>query len=216
VAIELLCRKIGMTQVFDDKGNCIPVTVLAAEPNVVVQKKLAATDGYSALQLGGAGTRRNQLVSKAELGHYGKAGVAAPRKLAESRLPEEQVAGYQVGQAIGGKDVFEKGQRVDVAGTSKGRGMAGVVKRHNFPGKGHSHGAHEVFRHGGAIGCRSYPGRVRPGLRMPGHMGSERVTVRNLELVDLDAERNLLFVRGAVPGHRNAVVTVRRAVAPHQ
>ena len=215
MAIELLCRKIGMTQIFDDKGNCIPVTVLEAEPNVVVQKKTPATDGYSALQLGGAGTRRASLVGKAELGHYEKAGVAPPRKLVESRLTEEEVAGYELGQAVAVRDVFETGQRVDVAGTSKGRGFAGVVKRHNFPAKGHSHGAHEQFRHGGAIGNRKYPGRVRKGMRMPGHMGNVRVTARNLELVGVDGERNLLFVRGAVPGHRNGVVTVRRAVAPH-
>jgi large subunit ribosomal protein L3 len=215
VAIELLCRKLGMTQLFDDKGNCIPVTVLVAEPNVVVQKKTKEKDGYAALQLGGAGQRRAKRTSRALLGHVQKAGVAPQRKLVESRLSDEEVAAYQPGQAIAAKDVFEKGQRVDVAGTSKGRGFAGVVKRHNFPGKGHSHGAHEVFRHGGAIGCRSYPGRVRPGLRMAGHMGNERVTARNLELVGLDAERNLLFVRGAVPGHRNGVVTVRRAVAAH-
>ena len=215
MAIELLCRKIGMTQVYDDQGNCIPCTVLEAEPNVVVQKKTPETDGYAALQLGGAGTRRAKVVSKAELGHFEKAGVAAARELAESRLAEEEGAGYEPGQQIGAPDLFEKGQRIDVVGTSKGRGTAGVVKRHNFSIKRRTHGTHEFFRHGGSIGAGSYPGKVIKGLGMAGRLGNERVTVRNLEVVDVDGERNLLFVRGAVPGHRNGVVRVRKAVAAH-
>jgi len=215
VAIELLCRKIGMTQVYDDKGNCIPVTVLEAEPNIVVQKKTAATDGYAALQLGGAGARPSRVVTKAELGHFEKAGVGAQRALVESRVTEEELAGYEPGQAVGAPDLFEAGQRVDVVATSKGRGTAGVVKRHNFAVKRRTHGTHEFFRHGGSIGAGSYPGKVIKGMGMPGRMGNERVTVRNLEVVEVDGERNLLFVRGAVPGHRNAVVRVRRAVAAH-
>ena len=215
MAIELLCRKIGMTRIYDEQGNCIPVTVLEAEPNVVVQKKTRQTDGYAALQLGGAGTRRNKVVSKAELGHFGKAGVAAVRAVHESRLSDEEVAGYEAGQRIAGPDLFEAGQRVDVVGTSKGRGTAGVVKRHNFAVKRRTHGTHEFFRHGGSIGAGAYPGKVIKGMGMAGRHGNSRVTTRNLELVEIDGERNLLFVRGSVPGHRNAMVRVRRAVAAH-
>lgn len=215
MAIELLCRKIGMTQIYDDQGNCIPVTVLEAEPNQVVQKKTVAHDGYSALQLGGAGSRPNRVVPKAELGHFEKAGIAPTRELTESRLTEEDAAAYEQGQAIGAADLFEKGQRVDVVGTSKGRGTAGVVKRHNFAVKRRTHGTHEFFRHGGSIGAGAYPGKVIKGMGMAGRYGNSRVTVRNLEVVEVDGDKHLLFVRGAVPGHRNGVVRVRTAVAAH-
>jgi len=215
VAIELLCRKVGMTQIYDEAGNCIPVTVLEAEPNVVVQKKTSETDGYSALQIGGAGTRRNKLVTKAELGHCEKAGVAPPRVIKESRLSDADVEGYEAGQKIGATDLFESGQRVDVVGISKGRGTSGVVRRHNFAVKRRTHGTHEFFRHGGSIGAGAYPGKVIKGMGMPGRHGNSRVTTRNLEVVEVDGDRNLLFVRGSVPGHRNAVVRVRRAVAAH-
>ncbi len=213
VAIELLCRKVGMTQIYDEQGNCIPVTVLDAADNQVVQKKTVETDGYSAVQLGGAGSRPNRVVAKGELGHFEKAGVAPTRAVVESRLTEEEVAGYETGQAIAAPDLFEKGQRVDVIGTSKGRGTAGVVKRHNFAVKRRTHGTHEYFRHGGAIGAGAYPGKVIKGIGMPGRYGNERVTVRNLEVVEIDGDKSLLFVRGAVPGHRNAVVRVRKALA---
>jgi len=215
VAIELLCRKIGMTQVYDDQGNCFPVTVLEAEPNHVVQKKTVERDGYNALQLGGAGARPNRVVSKPELGHFEKAGVAPVRELAESRISEEQIAAYEAGQSVGAPDLFEKGQRVDVIGRSKGRGTTGVVRRHNFAVKRRTHGTHEFFRHGGSIGAGSYPGKVIKGMGMAGRHGNERVTVRNLEVVEVDGERSLLFLRGAVPGHRNAVVRVRRALGVH-
>lgn len=213
MAIELLCRKIGMTQVYDDKGNCIPVTVLEAEPNTIVQKKTVETDGYSALQLGGAGARPSRVVSKGELGHFEKAGVGPQRKLAESRISDEEAAGYEAGQQIGPADVFEKGQFVDVIGNSKGRGMTGVVKRHNFAVKRRTHGTHEFFRHGGSIGAGAYPGKVIKGMGMAGRHGNARITVRNLEVVEVDADRSLLFVRGGVPGHRNAVLKVRQALA---
>lgn len=215
MAIELLCRKIGMTQIYDEQGNCVPVTVLEAEANPIVQKKTVETDGYAALQLGGAGARPNRVVPKAELGHFEKTGVAPLRALAESRVSEEEAAGYEAGQSIAASDLFEKGQRVDVVGTSKGRGTAGVVKRHNFAVKRRTHGTHEFFRHGGSIGAGAYPGKVIKGMGMAGRYGNERVTVRNLEVVEVDGERSLLFVRGAVPGHRNGVVKVRRALAAH-
>ncbi len=213
MSIELLCRKIGMTQLYDEQGNCIPVTVLSADANVVVQKKTDETDGYTALQLGGAGIRRNNVVSKPELGHFEKAGVAPSRVLAESRVDDETAGQYELGAQVAASDLFEKGQRVDVIGTSKGRGTTGVVKRHNFAIKRQTHGTHEFFRHGGSIGAGAYPGKVIKGLGMAGRYGNERVTVRNLELVDVDGDRNLLFVRGGIPGHRDAVVKVRTAVA---
>lgn len=215
MAIELLCRKVGMTQIYDEQGNCIPVTVLDAAPNQVAQKKTVELDGYSALQLAGAGTRPDRVVPKPELGHFEKAGITPTRAVSESRISEDDAASYEPGQSIGAPDLFEKGQRVDVIGRSKGRGTAGVVKRHNFAVKRRTHGTHEFFRHGGSIGAGAYPGKVIKGMGMPGRFGNERVTVRNLEVVEVDGERSLLFVRGAVPGHRNAVIKVRRANAAH-
>ena len=213
MAIELLCRKLGMTQIYDDVGACIPVTVLEAGPNVVVQKKTQETDGYDALQLG-FGERRPDLFSKPERGHFEKANVAPKRDLRESRVSAEQAAEHEVGQEIK-CDVFEEGQVVDVIGTSKGRGHAGVVKRHGFAIKRRTHGTHEFFRHGGAIGAGAWPGKVIKGLKMAGQLGDERVTLRNATGVRVDPERNLLFVRGGVPGHRNGIVRVRAAVASH-
>lgn len=210
MAIELLCRKIGMTRVYDEAGQAIPVTVLEAGPNVVVQQKTQQTDGYDALQLG-FGDRRESLFTKPEKGHFDKAGVAPKRHLRESRVDAEQVAAHVPGSEITCA-IFEPGQYVDAVGTSKGRGFAGVVKRHGFPIKKKSHGTHESFRHGGSIGAGSFPGRVIKGLKMAGHMGHERVTVRNLQVVRVEPDRNLLFVRGSVPGHRDGIVALRPAV----
>ncbi|MGH0036055.1 MAG: 50S ribosomal protein L3 [Myxococcota bacterium] len=207
-----MCRKLGMTQIFDDEGRCIPVTVLEATPNVVVQKKTDESDGYTAVQLG-FGERRPELFSKPERGHFEKANVAPRRELAESRLEASEAEQYEVGQEIK-CDLFEAGQMVDVIGTSKGRGTSGVVKRHGFAIKRKTHGTHEFFRHGGAIGAGAWPGKVIKGMKMAGRYGNERVTHRNAKIVKVDAEQNLLFVRGGVPGHRNAVVRVRAAVAP--
>jgi len=205
-----MCRKIGMTQLFSESGECIPVTVLDAAPNRVVQKKTEERDGYSALQLG-SGERRPSRTPKAERGHFAKAGVAPQRTLRESRIGAEEAAAYEVGQEID-VAIFSEGQRVDVIGTSKGRGTMGVIKRHGFAIKRRTHGTHEFFRHGGAIGAGSYPSRVIKGLRMAGRMGNERVTARNLEVVRVDGERGLLYLRGAVPGHRNGIVRVGPAV----
>jgi len=187
------------------------VTVLHVAPNPIVQKKTVEKDGYSAIQLGYA-PRRPSRTTKALAGHFQKAGVAPTRLLCESRLAPEDAAKYEAGQSIA-VDVFARGQRVDVIGTSKGRGTAGVVKRHNFPIHTEGHGTHEFFRHGGSIGANSFPGRVIKGLRMAGRLGNERVTTRNVLVVKVDPERQLLFVRGAVPGHANGVVRVRQAVA---
>jgi large subunit ribosomal protein L3 len=210
VAIEFMCRKIGMTQLFSESGECIPVTVLDAAPNRVVQKKTEARDGYSALQLG-FGERRPSRTTKALRGHCEKAGVAPQRLLHESRIPADAAEPFAPGQDIG-VDIFEAGQRVDVIGTSKGRGTAGVVKRHGFAVKRRTHGTHEAFRHGGSIGAGSYPGHVIKGLAMPGRMGNERVTTVNVEIVRVDPDKKLLFVRGGVPGHNDGVVRIRQSV----
>jgi large subunit ribosomal protein L3 len=212
VPIDLLCRKLGMTQIFDDSGERVAVTVLEAGPNVVVQKKTPGKEGYAALLLG-FGERRRVTMTKPVLGHFEKAGVAPKRYLAESRLEPAELEGFEKGQELGAA-FFEKGQRVDVTATSRGRGTQGVVKRHGFPMHRWTHGTHEFFRHGGSIGANSFPGRVIKGLRMAGRHGNSRTTTRNLEVVRIDAERNLLFLRGAVPGHPNTLVKVRRAVAP--
>jgi len=210
VAILLLCRKIGTTQIFAETGECIPVTVLEAGPNTVVQAKTAERDGYVALQLG-FGQRRVSRTPKALAGHFKKSGVAPKQHLQECRVSADEAGAHAVGSEIR-CNIFSAGQRVDVVGTSKGRGFAGVVKRHKFTMKHNTHGTHENRRHTGSIGANTYPGRVIKGVRMAGQMGNERVTQLNLEVVRVDAEKNLLYVRGAVPGHRNAIVSVRRTV----
>lgn len=212
MAIELLCRKIGMTRIFNESGECIPVTVLEAGPNAVVQKKTPEKDGYAALQLG-FGDRRRKTLSKGALGHFEKAGVSPKRFVRECRVSPEELEGVEVGQEITA-DTFETGQKVDVIGTSKGRGTAGTVKRHNYKIKRKTHGTHEGFRHPGAIGAGAYPGKVIKGMGMFGHMGAEQVTTRNLEVVQIDTDKNLLLVRGPVPGSNKGLVTVRAAGAP--
>ena len=210
MAIELLCRKVGMTRIFNEAGEAVPVTVLEAGPNLVVQKKTEEVDGYTALQLG-FGDRREKLFTKPEKGHFEKAGVAVKRHLRESRVDAAEAESHEVGSEIG-CDIFEPGQYVDAVGTSKGRGFAGVVKRHGFAIKKRTHGTHEAFRHGGSIGAGAWPAKVIKGMKMPGQMGSERVTVRNLQVVKVEPDQNLLFVRGSVPGHRDGIVAIRKAV----
>jgi len=212
VAIELLCRKLGMTRVFSDSGETIPVTVLEAGNNVVVQKKTVKVDGYDALQLG-FGERKRKNTPKGLAGHFDKAGVALKRHLHESRVPAEDAASFELGQEVG-VDIFAAGQRVDVIGTSKGRGTTGVVKRHGFSIKKATHGTHEGFRNPGSIGAGTYPGKVIRGKRMAGRLGASQVTTRNLEVVRVDSEQKLLLVRGAVPGAGDGVVRVRAAIAP--
>lgn len=214
MAIELLCRKIGMTRFYDETGQSVAVTVLEAGPNPVVQKKTPATDGYSAVQLGFSPAKqplRAKNVSKALKGHFQKANIAPLRALVESRLAAEDAAKIEVGQELR-CDLFSAGQIVDVIGVTKGRGTTGVVKRHNFAVHTEGHGTHEFFRHGGSIGSNSDPGRVIKGLKMPGRYGSERTTTRNLKVVKVEPERNLIFVRGAVPGHANGIVRIRAAI----
>lgn len=209
--IGLIGRKIGMTQIYDDTGAVVPVTLIEAGPCTVLQVKTAeGPDGYNAVKLGfGQGKRAN----KADQGQLAKAGLETPPAIIrEVRLSADGVGQHNVGDTITTADVFEVGTRVDVTGTSKGRGFAGVMKRHHFRGFVRSHGTHEYFRHGGAIGTRLTPGHVLKGKKMSGQMGNERVTVQNLEIARVDAERNLLFVRGGVPGPKGGYVLVRQAV----
>jgi large subunit ribosomal protein L3 len=205
----LIGKKIGMSQLFDDTGNVIPVTVVETGPCVVVQKKDVAKDGYNALQLG-FGTQKNQRVNRPLRGHMAKAEKGSFRVLREFRM--EDVSGYEVGQELKVTDLVKPGDLVDVTGTSKGKGFAGVMKRWDFSGFSRTHGTHEYFRHGGSIGNRSYPGKVFKGKRMAGHMGNERVSIQNLQVVDVRPEENLLLVKGAIPGSNGGMVLVRRAV----
>lgn len=205
----LIGRKIGMMQYYNAEGNVIPVTVVKTGPCVVVQKKDATTDGYTALQVG-FGSKKAQRVNKPTQGHMAKAGKGAFEVLREFRL--DDVSQYEVGQEIKATDLFKVGDLIDVAGISKGHGYTGVMKRWSFAGFPGSHGTHEYFRHGGSIGNRSYPGRVRKGKKMAGHWGNEQISTQNLLVVDIRAEENLMLVRGAVPGSKQGVVVLRPAV----
>lgn len=205
----LIGKKIGMTQLFGSDGNVVPVTVIETGPCVVVQKKESDKDGYNALQLG-FGSKKSQRVNKPGQGHMGKAGKGAFQVLREFRL--EDVSGYEIGQEIKVSDLFKVGDRVDVSGTSKGRGFTGVIKRWGFAGFPASHGTHEYFRHGGSIGNRSYPGRVFKGKKMAGQWGNETIAVQNLEVVAIRPEENLLLVKGAVPGAKRGTLLIRPAV----
>ena len=204
----LIGRKLGMMQFYNAEGNVIPVTVVETGPCVVVQKKETDTDGYAALQVG-FGSKKAQRVNKAAQGHMAKAGKGAFAVLREFRL--DDVSQYQVGQEIKATDLFKVGDKIDVSGISKGHGYTGVIKRWSFSGFPGSHGTHEYFRHGGSIGNRSYPGRVRKGKKMAGQWGDEQISTQNLLVVDIRAEENLMLVRGAVPGSKQGVVILRPA-----
>lgn len=207
--VGLIGKKLGMTQVFDTTGELISVTVIQAGPCTVVQAKTKPGDGYVAVQLG-FGEKRPQRTTKAYRTHCLKAGKGVFAALREF-IPEDDTA-YTSGQEITVDGVFKPGDRVDITGTSKGRGYTGVIKRHGFSGFPGSHGTHEYFRHGGSIGNRSYPGRVFKGKRMAGQYGNERVTTQNLEVIAIRPAEHLLLVRGCVPGARNGLVVVRPAV----
>jgi large subunit ribosomal protein L3 len=203
----MLGRKVGMTQIYAEDGRVVPVTVLKAGPCLVVQRKTRATDGYEAVQLGLVEDRPPKHPTKPRLGHFAKAGVAALARLMEFRLSdgEEVKAGDEVKASI-----FEEKQYVDVVATSKGKGFQGVIKRHGFAGGRATHGS-MFHRAPGSIGASAFPSRVFPGMRAAGRMGGERVTVKNLLVVKIDAEQNLIYLRGAVPGPRNAYVAIKRA-----
>ena len=203
----LLGEKLGMTQVFDENNRVVPVTVVAAGPCVVTQVRSADTDGYAAVQIG-FGAVDPRRVNKPESGHFAKAGVTPRRTLVELRT--DDASEYTLGQELT-VELFEAGQRVDVTAASKGKGTAGVMKRHGFSGVGASHGAHRNHRKPGSIGGASTPGRVFKGMRMSGRMGNVRTTTQGLTVHAVDAERGLLLIKGAVPGPKGSVVLVRTA-----
>jgi len=202
----ILGTKLGMTQVFDDEGRIVPVTVVKAGPCPVTQVRTTERDGYAAVQLG-FGERKAKSTNKPLAGHFAKAGVEPTRHLVELDLEGDFTPGQTVTV-----DVFRVGEMVDVSGTSKGKGFAGGMKRHNFKGMGAGHGVHKTHRKPGSIGAASTPARVFKGTRMAGRMGNERVTVQSLELVGVDTERNLLLVKGAIPGSNGGLVIIRAAV----
>ncbi len=204
----IIGKKIGMTQVFNEEGKVVPVTVIEAGPCVISQKKTIETDGYNAIQMG-YGDLRPKLVNKPMKGHFDKGNVAPKRTLREFRL--EDIEGLNVGDILKA-DVFAQGEKVDIVGTSKGKGWAGVIKRWNFRRLKETHGSGPVVRKGGSIGACSDPSRVFKGKKMSGHLGAERVTVQNLEIIKVDVENNLIAVKGAVPGPKGGIVLISNTV----
>jgi large subunit ribosomal protein L3 len=204
----LIGKKIGMTQIFDEKGKVVPVTVVEAGPCVVSQVKTVETDGYEAIQMG-FGDIKPKHVTKPLQGHFKKADVAPKRILKEFRF--DDCSAYELGQIIKA-DVFETGDKVDVTGKSKGKGYAGVIKRWNFGRLKESHGSGPVARHGGSMGACSSPSRVWKGKKMAGHLGAEKVTVQNLAVVKIDAEDNLIAIKGAIPGANGGYVVIKDSV----
>ncbi|MBI1966334.1 MAG: 50S ribosomal protein L3 [Betaproteobacteria bacterium] len=210
MSLGLVGRKVGMTRVFTDDGDTIPVTVVDVSNNRVTQIKTAETDGYTAVQVA-YGRRRPSRVNKAAAGHFAKAGVEAGHTLREFRIEPGEVASLKSGGAVSA-GIFKVGQLVDVTGISQGKGFSGVIKRHHFSSNRASHGNSVSHNKPGSIGQNQDPGRVFPGKRMAGHLGAARRTVQNVEIVRVDAERQLLLIRGALPGSRGGDVTVRPTV----
>jgi len=204
----IIGKKIGMTQLFDENGKIIPVTVIEAGPCVVVQKKTIENDGYEAVQIG-YGNLSDKRATKAAKGHFAKADVALKKYLREFRL--ENVSELNTGDLIKA-DTFESGETVDVCGVSKGKGMQGSIKRWGNHRLKETHGTGPVHRHQGSLGAASDPSRVMKGKKMPGHMGAERVTIQNLEVVKVDAENNLIAIRGAIPGAKGGVVCIVNSI----
>ena len=202
----LIGKKIGMTQIFDEKGNLVPVTVVEAGPCTVVMKKTIENDGYEAVQLG-FGDVKVQRVNKPMMGHFKKADVAPKKTLKEFKLEGD----LNVGDTIKA-DIFAAGDKVDVAGTSKGKGTAGAIKRWNFSRLKESHGTGPVARHAGSLGACSDPSRVYKGKKLAGHLGCEKVTIQNLDVVKVDAENNLIAIKGAIPGPKGGIVVIRNSV----
>ena len=209
--LGLVGRKVGMTRIFTEEGESIPVTVLDVSNNRVAQVKTPEIDGYAAVQLA-YGERRASRVTKAEAGHYAKAGIEAGSILKEFRLDPTRAAEFTAGAVVTVESVFEVGQQVDVTGTTIGKGFAGTIKRHNFGSQRATHGNSRSHRVPGSIGQAQDPGRIFPGKKMSGHLGDVTRTVQNLDVVRVDAERGLLLVKGAVPGHKNADIVVRPAI----
>ena len=203
----IIAKKIGMTQVFSESGNLVPVTVLEAGPCVVIQKKTVENDGYSAVQVGFS-EKRTKLVNKPEAGHFAKAGVTAKKFVKEFKL--ENADSYEIGAEIKA-DVFEAGDKIDASGTSKGKGFQGAIKRHGQHRGPMGHGS-KYHRSLGSLSSGTTPGRVKKGKKMPGHMGAVKITIQNLEVVSVDAEKNLVLVKGAVPGPKGSVLVIRDSV----
>lgn len=206
MSMGILGRKVGMTQVFDENGKAVPVTVIEAGPCPIVEIRTPEKNSYSAVQLG-FGEVKPVKVTKPLKGYYEKQNAAPKRWLREFRV--DNTADYQVGQEIT-VSLFQNGEVVDVIGVSKGKGTAGVMKRHHFGGTPFSHGHSVSHRHGGSIGCNSYPGRVIKGRKMAGHMGSERVTTKNLKVFGVDVDNNLILIVGPVPGARDGLLMIRK------
>ncbi|MFP2901107.1 50S ribosomal protein L3 [Corallococcus sp. 4LFB] len=207
----LIGKKIGMTQVFNDEGNLVPVTVIDVNTCLVVGKRTPEKDQYSAVTVG-FGAIREKILNKPQLGFFKKASATPRRHLREFRVTAEEAAGFNVGDAIKA-DMFAKGELVDVTGITKGRGFSGVMRRWSFKGsQTKTHGTHEYQRHPGAIGQRKTPGRTYPNKKMPGHYGVDRVTTQNLTVVDVDVEKGLVLVKGAVAGHNDGIVIVRPSI----
>jgi large subunit ribosomal protein L3 len=204
----IIGRKVGMTQIFDEKGNVIPVTVVEAGPNVVIQKKTMQNEGYEAIQVGFAELKANN-ANKPIKGHFAKADVALKKIIKELRL--EDCSSYNVGDTILA-DVFAIGEFVDVQGTSKGKGFAGTIKRFNNRSLKASHGTGPVARHAGSMGACSDPSRIMKGKKMPGHLGAETVTVQNLTIAKIDVQNNLIAIRGAIPGPKKGIVVIANSV----
>ena len=203
----LVGKKIGMTQIFDEEGTVTPVSVIEVEPNVVVQKKTIESDGYNAIQVATHEVKERKL-NKPEKGHFDKAGVGYRKHLSEFRT--DDVESYNLGDEIK-VDLFEVGEHIDVVGTSKGKGTAGIIKRHNFGRGRETHGS-KFHRMPGGMGAASYPGRVWKNHRMAGKMGNERVTIQNLEIVRIDTDKNLILVKGAIPGPKKGTVRIKSTV----
>ncbi len=206
----ILGKKLGTMQIFTEDGNVIPVTVVQAGPCPVVQVKTLERDGYQALQLGFEEIKKTWRVNRPLSGHFGKAGTAPTRFLREIRV--EDVDDYDEGQVVKADEIFQQGDYVDVAGISKGKGFAGVMKRHGFSGNDAGHGTHESFRGPGSIGAAAYPGKVFKGTKLPGRMGGERVTVQNLQVVQVLGEQNVMLIKGPVPGARGGFLMINRSV----
>jgi large subunit ribosomal protein L3 len=208
----LLGRKVGMTQMYDNDQNLYGVTVVDVSGNVVITTKTDdSADGYNAIQVG-IDEQKEARVNQPEMGHFKKAGVTPRKFVREIRLAKDAVSAFSAGQELNAGDIFSDDMWIDVTGTSKGRGFAGVMKKYNFRGFIRSHGTHEYFRHGGSIGTRLTPGHVMKGKKMPGQYGNKRKTVQSMKLVKVDAEKGLLYIRGGVPGPNGGYVLVRKAI----
>ena len=210
MAIGLVGRKVGMTRIFTEDGTSIPVTVIEATPNRVTQLRTEETDGYRALQVT-AGTKKANRINKAEAGHFAKAGVEAGRTLVEFRLEENEGADIEVGSEIT-VEIFNDTKKIDVTGTSKGKGFQGAIKRWNFSSQRMTHGNSLSHRAPGSIAQNQSPGKVFKGKKMAGRMGNKKVTKQNLKIIDVDSENNLLMVKGSVPGKKNSIVYIKDSV----